>query len=163
MRTKITVEDDLSVREGFAAAFFEDFDHGMVELNKLIEGGGARVKEPVDLVGAAAIFALLETHETERPDDGQRRELVKSLVAVKSWAGIEEEEAFTFLTALADRTPVEDLTPEAVGRIVFVMCAWFSAAFDPDTRKLYDYMRRVLDVIAWAPADQRPTEWTNFL
>jgi hypothetical protein len=142
------------VREAFGAAVGQDIDRSIAATKKMVDQGDAGVQDSINLAGAVATYALFDLHGGQRPDDEQLRDLAKSFVEMESWAGFDEKTALTFLTALADRTPAAGLTPETVGRIVFVMGAWLLAAFGSEDRKWYDYLDQILSAIETAQDGQ---------
>jgi hypothetical protein len=135
------------VREAFGAAVDQDIDGSIDAIKKMIDRGDAGVQDSVNLATAVATFALIDIHGGRRPSDEELRDLAGSFVEMESWARFDAETALTFLTALADQKSAEGLTPETVGRIVFVMGAWLLAAFGPDERSWSMYLDQILSTI----------------
>lgn len=134
-------------REAFAAAVGRDIDRSIAATQAMVDGGDAVFDDSLNLALTVATFALFDIHGGERPDDDELRELATSFVEMNGWASFDEKTALTFLTALADRAPVEGIAPETVGRIVFVMGAWLLGAFGPDEQTWYMYLDQILNTI----------------
>lgn len=142
------------VRKAYAAAVAERPDWFESALEALAARGddfAARAMTLAVAIDAAALYAI---HDGIRPDGDQLAELQESFSENEAWARIDPQVARTFLTAIADHTPVLSvLTAKDIADVTYVMGGWLLAAFLPEDGKDWtDFLDEILDALESAPA-----------
>jgi hypothetical protein len=132
------------VREAFAASLGRDPQRSAAAVQAMADGGDQVVRDSVTLASLIASTALLDLSDGEAPDEDELQELVKSLLEMEAWAGIEPPDARSLLQALSGETDRPILPPETYTRIIFVVGAWLLASFEPEDRTWYDYLDQIL-------------------
>jgi hypothetical protein len=136
------------VREALAAAVGKDPGRSAAAVQAMMDAGDQAVQDSVNLAAAVDAYALLDLHNSQRPEDDQLHALATSFSEMESWAEFDQLTAYTFLKALADQRSLEGtLSAEVVTRIVFVMGAWLLASFGAEDRDWYTYLDEILDAL----------------
>ena len=142
-----------AVRKVYAGAVAEEPERFESALADTAEQGEDFARACLVLAVTIDSVALFAIHDGQRPDDEQLRYLARAFCEAHRWAEIDEENASTFLTALADRRPLADVLPTGdVAEIAYVLGAWLLVAFLPEGKDWTDFLDEILDALESSPA-----------
>jgi hypothetical protein len=151
---KVDAQVEPLVREGLRAAISQDGDQFAGAVKDIADRGDEFFHEAVTLTLAICAGTLITIHEGQRPGDEQLAYLARTVTGDEVWAGLEEPTVLTFLTALADRQPIDDkMSVTEMTTHGFVVGGWLLAGFLPEGKEWEELLD---EVETWLEA--MPTE-----